>query len=110
MSVQATEEDVRERAAIDRSARFPVLFFFTSAAAWLFVATILGFFSAIKLRNPGLFDGCPLLGYGRIFPMHMTALVYGWALQAGIGVRSTSSAQTAKSRPARRNSQRMRTS
>lgn len=86
MSVQATEEDVRERAAIDRSARFPVLFFFTSAAAWLFVATVLGFFSALKLRNPGLFDGCPLLGYGRIFPMHMTALVYGWALQAGIGV------------------------
>ncbi len=86
MTVQATEEDIRERALIDRSTRFPVLFFFTSAAAWLFVATILGFFSALKLRNPGLWDGCEFLGYGRIFPMHMIALVYGWALQAGIGV------------------------
>ena len=82
----ATDEDILERAAIDRSTRFPVLFFFTSAAAWLFVATFLGFFSALKLRNPGLWDDCQFLGYGRVFPMHMTALVYGWAIQAGVGV------------------------
>ena len=86
MSVQATEEDILERAEIDRSTRFPVLFFFTSAAAWLFVATVLGAFSALKLRLPELWDGCEFLTYGRVFPMHMTALVYGWALQAGIGV------------------------
>ncbi|MDF1754425.1 MAG: cbb3-type cytochrome c oxidase subunit I [Verrucomicrobiales bacterium] len=86
MTVQATDEDIRERASIDRSMRFPVLFFFTSAAAWLFVATILGFFSALKLRVPGLWEECQFLGYGRVFPMHMIALVYGWALQAGIGV------------------------
>ncbi len=86
MMQQATQEDIVERARIDRSARYPVLFFFTSAAAWLFVATALGFFSALKLRLPGLWDGCAYLGYGRVFPMHMNALVYGWAIQAGIGV------------------------
>ena len=87
MTVQhATEEDIRERAAIDRSTRFPVLFFFTSAAAWLFVATFLGFFSALKLRVPELWADCPFVSYGRIFPIHMIALVYGWAIQAGVGV------------------------
>ncbi len=83
---QATPEDIRERAAIDRSVRWPVLFFFTSAAAWLFVATLLGFFSGLKLRVPGLWDGCPFMSYGRLFPVHMIALVYGWAMQAGLGV------------------------
>ena len=83
---QATEEDIRERAAIDRSVRLPVLFFFTSAAAWLFVATLLGFLSGLKLRVPGLWEECPYMNYGRLFPIHMVALVYGWAMQAGLGV------------------------
>ncbi len=83
---QATEEDIKDRALVDRSTRFPVLFFFTSALAWLFVSTVLGFASALKLRNPGLFEEAVFLQYGRLFPMHMTALVYGWAIQAGIGV------------------------
>lgn len=83
---QATPEDIRERAAIDRSVRYPVLFFFTSAAAWLFVATLLGFLSGLKLRVPTLWEDCPWLGYSRLFPVHMLALVYGWAMQAGLGV------------------------
>ncbi|MEC5126403.1 cbb3-type cytochrome c oxidase subunit I [Verrucomicrobiales bacterium BCK34] len=85
-SEHPTPEEMSERAAIDRSARFPVLFFFTSAAAWLLVATLLGFFSSLKLSVPGLWDNCQFLGYGRLFPAHMNALVYGWAMQAGLGV------------------------
>ncbi|MEM7699648.1 MAG: cbb3-type cytochrome c oxidase subunit I [Verrucomicrobiota bacterium] len=77
---------MNERAAIDRSTRYPVLFFFTSGAAWLFVATLLGFLSSLKLRVPGLFDELSILGYGRLFPAHLIAFVYGWAMQGGIGV------------------------
>ncbi|MCB1230424.1 MAG: cbb3-type cytochrome c oxidase subunit I [Verrucomicrobiae bacterium] len=83
---QATSEDIRERAAIDRSVRWPVLFFFTSAAAWLAVATLLGAVSGLKLSLPRLWESCPAMNYGRLFPMHMIALVYGWAMQAGLGV------------------------
>jgi len=83
---QPSPEEMRERAEIDRSARYPVLFFFTSAAAWLFVATVFGFLSSLKLQVPGLFENNPYLAYGRIFPVHLNALVYGWAMQAGIGV------------------------
>ena len=83
---QPTPEDMEERAAIDRSTRFPVMFFFTSAAAWLLVATLLGFVSSLKLRLPGLWDDYSFLGYGRLFPAHLNALVYGWGIQAGVGV------------------------
>lgn len=62
------------------------MFFFTSAAAWLLVATLLGFVSSLKLRCPGLWDECQFMGYGRLFPAHLNALVYGWAMQAGMGV------------------------
>ena len=89
----ATIKDLEERVAIDRSARYPVLFFFTSASAWLLVATVLGFLSALKLSVPDLGSTIPdplrigsFFGYGRMMPAHLMALVYGWAIQAGIGV------------------------
>ena len=83
---EPTPEEIEERAAIDRSARYPVMFFFTSAAAWLLVATLLGFISSLKLRLPGLWDDYSILGYGRLFPAHLNALFYGWGMQAGVGV------------------------
>jgi cytochrome c oxidase cbb3-type subunit 1 len=79
-------EDLRLRASIDRSVRYPVLFFFTSAAAWLFVATILGFLSGIKLVNPDLGPQWTWLTYGRLWPLHTNALIYGWGMQAGFGI------------------------
>ncbi len=95
---QPTPEDLQERAAIDRSARYPVMFFFTSAAAWLLFATAFGFLSAVKLRWPELWDGCAFMGYGRLFPVHGVALVYGWAMQAGIGAMLWLMARLTRSR------------
>lgn len=80
-----TPEDILQRAAIDRSTRLPVLFFFTSAAAWLLAATLLGLVSSIKLVAPN-FLGIDWLNYGRSQPAFLNALLYGWAFQAGIGV------------------------
>ncbi len=78
-------EDILQRAAIDRSTRLPVLFFFTSAAFWLLLATVLGLVSSIKMVAPG-FLGIDWLNFGRSQPAFMNALVYGWAFQAGLGV------------------------
>ncbi len=82
------QEDIQRRAAIDRSARFPVLFFITSASAWLAVAVVLGFVQQMKLHSPAFLDSPSLffLNYGRSYPAFMGALIYGWAIQAGIGV------------------------
>jgi cytochrome c oxidase cbb3-type subunit 1 len=79
-------DDIHLRARIDRSLRFPLLFFFTSAAAWLALSSLLGFVSALSLNVPEAFDHLPLFQYGRLYPIHINALIYGWALQAGFGV------------------------
>lgn len=95
---QPTLEDLKERAEIDRSAHYPVMFFFTSAAAWLLFATVTGFVSSLKLRVPEMGEGIALLGYGRLFPVHTNSLVYGWAMQAGIGVMLWLMARLTRSR------------
>jgi len=82
---EITPEDILQRAAIDKSTRLPVLFFFTSAGAWLLIATVLGLLSSIKLLAPGFLD-LEYFSYGRVQPAFVNALVYGWAFQAGIGV------------------------
>ncbi len=80
------DQDTILRAKIDRSLRHPVMFFFTSGAAWLAVAMLLGIISSAKIHNPHFLDGCPLMNYGRVFPAHLNALVYGWGCQAAFGV------------------------
>jgi cytochrome c oxidase cbb3-type subunit 1 len=83
--LDAGPEDILQRAAIDRSTRLPVLFFFTSAAAWLLIATVLGLISSIKFVAPG-FLGIDWLNFGLSYPAFTNALLYGWAFQAGLGV------------------------
>lgn len=87
MSVEESDSkaDLQLRARIDRSLRLPLLFFFTSAAAWLLAATVLGFLSSLSLNLPGLFEKLPFIHYGRLQPAHVNALVYGWGFQAAFG-------------------------
>ncbi|RFC50626.1 MAG: cytochrome c oxidase cbb3-type subunit 1 [Verrucomicrobia bacterium] len=80
-----TPEDILQRAAIDKSTRLPVLFFFTSGAAWLLVATLLGLLASLKFVVTGAFK-YEVLNLARVQPAFVNALVYGWAYQAGFGV------------------------
>lgn len=80
-----TKEDLELRARIDRSLRFPILFFFLSAAGWLVTAAVLGLLSSLALNLPKLFEGWSIFQYGRLQPAQMNAFLYGWAIQAGFG-------------------------
>lgn len=86
--VGATPEDLRQRAAIDRSTKLPVLFFFNSGVAWLLVACVLGLLGSIKIHSPGFldFDCLTWLNWGRIQPAFLNVLVYGWGFQVALGV------------------------
>jgi cytochrome c oxidase cbb3-type subunit I len=83
-----TEQDALLRAGIDRSLRHPVMFFMTSGAAWLAVSIVLGIIASGKVHHPGFLwsDGCSWLTYGRVFPAHMNAFIYGWGFQAAFAV------------------------
>jgi cytochrome c oxidase cbb3-type subunit I len=81
-----TDQDALLRAGIDRSLRHPVMFFLTSGAAWLAVSIFLGVISSAKMHSPDFLGSCAWLTYGRVFPAHMNALVYGWGMQAAFAV------------------------
>jgi cytochrome c oxidase cbb3-type subunit I len=85
---RATPEDLRERAAIDRSVRLPVLFFLTSGLVWLVLSSVLGLLASVRLHSPGLFDWDWLtwFNWGRLQPAFLNSLVYGWAFQAAIAI------------------------
>jgi len=85
-SEAADQKDVLLRAAIDRSLRHPVMFFFTSGAAWLGVSILFGFISSLKMHAPEFLAGFSWLDVGRTYPVHLNTLVYGWACQAAIGL------------------------
>jgi cytochrome c oxidase cbb3-type subunit 1 len=80
------DQDALLRAGIDRSLRHPVMFFLTSGAAWLAVSILLGVIASAKVHSPGFLSACPLLTYGRVFPAHLNALVYGWGMQAAFAM------------------------
>ncbi|MFZ9938235.1 MAG: cbb3-type cytochrome c oxidase subunit I, partial [Luteolibacter sp.] len=79
---QSTDQDAILRAGIDRSLRHPVMFFLTSGAAWLAVSIFLGIIASVKVHSPGFLSSLSWLTYGRVFPAHISALVYGWGMQA----------------------------
>jgi len=82
----SSDQDALLRAGIDRSLRHPVMFFMTSGAAWLAVSIVLGIIASAKVHSPGFMSGCAWLDYGRVFPSHINALIYGWGFQAAFAV------------------------
>jgi cytochrome c oxidase cbb3-type subunit 1 len=85
VSVAAGDTEQLERAYIDASTRIPVLLFYTSAVAWLILGTVLAMLVSFGLHWPDLFGGMGLLTWGRLRPVHMNMMVYGWGSMAGMG-------------------------
>jgi len=80
-----TAQDVKLRADIDRSLRHPVMFFFTSGAAWLAASLILWLIASIKTHNPSFLECIPFFNTGRLNAAYESGFVYGWCMQAAFG-------------------------
>ncbi len=85
VSATAGDAEQLERALIDASTRVPVLMFYASAMAWLLIGTLLAGFVSFKLHAPDMFSNVSFLTWGRMRPVHMNVMVYGWASMAGMG-------------------------
>lgn len=70
----------------EASCRLPVLYLLFSGVAWLLISTALGFLASVKLHQPELFAQWEWCLYGRLQPASMTAFIYGFASQTGLGV------------------------
>ncbi len=78
--------ELAHRTAIDLSARTPVLLCFGGALFWLLFGSLLGFLASWKLHDPQFLAEWSWLNFGRIRPLHLNLVAYGWAAQVGIGV------------------------
>jgi len=73
-------------AEIDRSCRWPVLLLFLLAVSWLVIASGLTLVASLKLHAPRLLADSAWLTYGRLQPAAANALLYGFAVPAGLGL------------------------
>ncbi len=68
------------------AARLPFFHLLLSAALWLLVASVLGLIASLRFHKPDMFADCEHLAYGRVQPAAVNALLYGFCIQAGLGV------------------------
>jgi cytochrome c oxidase cbb3-type subunit 1 len=86
-TTQADNRDIGcSVAESDASCRVPLFVLFVSAAVWLVVASLFELIASIKFHSPNFLAGCAWLTYGRVHAVAINALLYGFAVQAGLGV------------------------
>jgi cytochrome c oxidase cbb3-type subunit 1 len=85
-SNSAARCDAASVSEIDASCRAPLFVLFSSAVTWLLVSSFFGLIASLKFHKPDFLSNCAWLTYGRVHPVATNALVYGFAVQAGLGV------------------------
>jgi cytochrome c oxidase cbb3-type subunit I len=57
-----------------------------AGTGWLAIALALGFLNSLRFHAAGLLAGCSFLTYGRVHEAQESALLYGFGVQAALGV------------------------
>src|SRR5581483_12156334 len=73
-------------AEIEASIRLPAGFLIFKSVGWLILAGIMSLLNASQLTTPGLLAHCPWMTYGRIHPAASVAFIYGFGIQAALGI------------------------
>lgn len=84
-----TEEQsaaIQARWTFDQSSKAAVLTWLSSAVFWLVLGSFYGLMSSTKMHMPEFIADSAWFTFGRIRPMHLNAVVYGWISMAGIGI------------------------
>jgi len=80
------QTELADRRLFDLSGRQPVLWWLSSAMAWLMLGSLYGLIASIKLHLPDWLGDHAVLTFGRVRPAHLNVVAYGWASMAGVGV------------------------
>src|SRR5262245_25397098 len=83
--MNATTSPIADR-EIDASSRVPLFVLFVSAAVWLALGSLFGLIASSKLHSPTFLADCAWLTYGRVHAVSTNAFLYGFSVQAGLGV------------------------
>lgn len=87
-------------AEIDASCRVPLFTLFVGGAFWVVIASFFGLIASLKFHAPDFLADCAWLTYGRVHEAATNALVYGFAIQGGLGVALWIIARTSQARAA----------
>ena len=79
-------DELDARLVADQSSSLVVGICFTAAVLWLILASFAGLISSIKLHEPDWLNSMAWLTFGRIRPIHVNIVAYGWCALSGIGV------------------------
>ena len=83
---QPNAAEVAARLRADQSSSLVVGVCLTMAVVWLVLASVAGLISSIKLHAPDWWVDQAWITFGRIRPIHLNLVAYGWCSMAGIGV------------------------
>jgi len=71
---------------LDQSAKKPILFFIVSSVIWLVIGSICGLLVSVKFHSPTFLGTEAMLTFGKIRPLHLNIIAYGWLPLAALGV------------------------
>ena len=80
------KEEIRARSEADQSSSLVVGTCLTLSVIWLLFASVAGLIASIKLHSPDWLAQYGWITFGRIRPIHLNLVAYGWCSLAGIGV------------------------
>jgi cytochrome c oxidase cbb3-type subunit 1 len=83
---QPNASEVAARLRADQSSSMVVGVCLTMAVVWLVLASVAGLIASIKLHAPDWWVDEAWITFGRIRPIHLNLVAYGWCSMAGIGV------------------------
>ena len=78
-----SNRDRRAPAADRRLLPGPVLAFFSSSVVWLLAGSVSGLLASLKMHHPWMLADTQWLTFGRIRPVHLNLVAYGWAAHGG---------------------------
>lgn len=71
---------------LDQSAREPILFFIVTSVMWLVLGSILGLLVSVKFHIPDFLGQQAALTFGKLRPLHLNIIIYGWLSPAALAV------------------------
>src|SRR5580658_3908374 len=71
---------------VDQCSSAGLVYLLGSGTVWLVLALALGFLNSLRFHNAELLANCATLGFGRVHAAESAALLYGFGVQAALGI------------------------
>src|SRR5690606_24628333 len=72
--------------SLEQSATSPMLFFIIASVVWLVLGSIFGLLVSFKFHHPEFLGASAMMTFGKLRPLHLNIIAYGWLSPAALGV------------------------